>query len=114
MLLLSDLPKTQSIWLACPLKISSRVLSRKLSGRILRTWLLITRLSHDAVNIPLNDLRTHLEEIPKDKHIVVSCKSGQRAYYTYGMLKQHSFENVDNLGGSYATFHSIHPNEIDA
>jgi NADPH-dependent 2,4-dienoyl-CoA reductase/sulfur reductase-like enzyme/rhodanese-related sulfurtransferase len=72
------------------------------------------KLAHDAVNIPLNDLRTRLDEIPKDKHIVVSCKSGQRAYYAYRILKQHGFENVDNLGGAYATFHSIHPNEINA
>lgn len=72
------------------------------------------KLAHDAINIPLNDLRHRLSEIPKDKHIVVSCKSGQRAYYAYRILKQHGFENVDNLGGAYATFHSIHPQEIDA
>jgi rhodanese-related sulfurtransferase len=72
------------------------------------------KLAHDAINIPLNDLRHRLDEIPKDKRIVVSCKSGQRAYYAYRILKQHGFERVDNLGGSYATFHSIHPKEIDA
>merc|ERR1712226_607165 len=37
------------------------------------------KLAHDAINIPLNDLRQRLNEIPKDKHLVVSCKSGQRA-----------------------------------
>jgi NADPH-dependent 2,4-dienoyl-CoA reductase/sulfur reductase-like enzyme/rhodanese-related sulfurtransferase len=72
------------------------------------------KLAHDAINIPLNDLRHRLDEIPKDKHIVVSCMSGQRAYYAYRILNQHGFEHVDNLGGAYATFHSIHPQEIDA
>lgn len=62
-----------------------------------------------AVNIPLNDLRARLDELPKDKHLVVSCASGQRAYYACRILKQHGFEHVDNLGGAYATFHSIHP-----
>lgn len=72
------------------------------------------KLAHESVNIPLNDLRHRLDEIPKDKHIVVSCASGQRAYYAYRILKQHGFEHVDNLGGAYATFHSIHPDEIGA
>eukprot|EP00980_Cylindrotheca_fusiformis_P018461 scaffold6103_cov116-Cylindrotheca_fusiformis.AAC.7 len=72
------------------------------------------RLAHNAINIPLNDLRRRLNEIPKDKHIVVSCQSGQRAYYAYRILKQHGFENVDNLGGAFLTFHSIHPEEIGA
>jgi NADPH-dependent 2,4-dienoyl-CoA reductase/sulfur reductase-like enzyme/rhodanese-related sulfurtransferase len=67
------------------------------------------KLTEDAVNIPLNDLRDRLGEVPKDKHLVVSCASGQRAYYACRILKQHGFENVDNLGGAFATFHSIHP-----
>lgn len=44
-------------------------------GEIERTG----KLAEGAVNIPLNDLRSHLEELPKDKHLVVSCASGQRA-----------------------------------
>ena len=68
------------------------------------------KIAEDSINIPLNDLRNHLEELPKDKHLVVSCASGQRAYYACRILKQHGFENVDNLGGAYATFHYVHPN----
>lgn len=66
-------------------------------------------VAEHTVNIPLNDLRTRLDELPKDKHIVVSCASGQRAYYACRILMQHGFEHVDNLDGAYATFHSIHP-----
>ena len=69
------------------------------------------KLAHDAINIPLNDLRSHLEDIPKDKHLVVSCASGQRSYYACRVLKQHGFEHVDNLGGAFATFHYVHPDE---
>jgi NADPH-dependent 2,4-dienoyl-CoA reductase/sulfur reductase-like enzyme/rhodanese-related sulfurtransferase len=67
------------------------------------------KLSENAVNIPLNNLREHLEELPKDKHLVVSCASGQRAYYACRILMQNGFEHVDNLGGAFATFHAVHP-----
>jgi NADPH-dependent 2,4-dienoyl-CoA reductase/sulfur reductase-like enzyme/rhodanese-related sulfurtransferase len=69
------------------------------------------KLAKDSINIPLNDLRAHLHELPKDKHLVVSCASGQRSYYACRILKQHGFENVDNLGGAYATFHYVHPQQ---
>lgn len=67
------------------------------------------KLAEDAVNIPLVEIRNRLDEIPKDKHVVVSCASGQRAYYACRILKQQGFEHVDNLGGAFATFHAIHP-----
>ena len=67
------------------------------------------KLSTEAVNIPLNDLRSRLEDLPKDKHLVVSCASGQRAYYACRILRQNGFEHVDNLGGAFATFHAVHP-----
>ena len=67
------------------------------------------QIAHGAINIPLNDLRSHLDDIPKDKHLVVSCASGQRSYYACRILQQHGFENVENLGGAFATFHYVHP-----
>jgi rhodanese-related sulfurtransferase len=33
-----------------------------------------------AVNIPLGQLRTRLSELPRDREILVICRSGQRAY----------------------------------
>ena len=70
------------------------------------------KLAKGAVNIPLHELRSRLNELPKDKHLVVSCASGQRAYYACRILMQNGFENVDNLGGAYATFHAVHPGEL--
>ncbi len=52
----------------------------------------------DAVNIPLGQLRERLEELPKDKEILVICRSGQRAYYATRTLLQNGF-NVRNLAG---------------
>lgn len=66
-------------------------------------------ISHNSVNIPLNDLRHRLDELPRDKHLVVSCASGQRSYYACRILMQNGFEHVDNLDGAYATFHAVHP-----
>jgi hypothetical protein len=34
-----------------------------------------------AVNIPLTELRAHLGELPRDREILVICRSAQRAYY---------------------------------
>ena len=66
-------------------------------------------LFKSAINIPLNDLRGRLDELPKDKHLVVSCASGQRSYYACRILTQNGFTNVHNLGGAFSTFHAIHP-----
>ena len=34
-----------------------------------------------AVNIPLPELRARLGELPRDREILVFCRSAQRAYY---------------------------------
>lgn len=66
-------------------------------------------LAHNAMNIPLNDLHSRLSAIPKDKQIVVSCFSGQSAYYACRILMQRGFERVGNLSGAFLTFHSMYP-----
>ncbi|KAL7556489.1 hypothetical protein ACA910_009053 [Epithemia clementina (nom. ined.)] len=73
-------------------------------------------IAKGATNIPLNDLRQRMNELPanKDQHIVVTCASGQRAYYAYRILKQNGYTHVDNLGGAFATFHAIHPAPVGA
>jgi rhodanese-related sulfurtransferase len=55
------------------------------------------------VNIPLPQLRDRLDEIPRDKRVVVYCQVGQRAYYAYRILAQHGFDVV-NLSGGYKTY----------
>jgi NADPH-dependent 2,4-dienoyl-CoA reductase/sulfur reductase-like enzyme/rhodanese-related sulfurtransferase len=51
-----------------------------------------------AVNIPLGQLRARLGELPRDREILVICRSGQRAYYATRLLVQHGF-NARNLSG---------------
>ncbi|MBZ0299906.1 MAG: rhodanese-like domain-containing protein [Anaerolineae bacterium] len=53
----------------------------------------------DAVNIPLNDLPDHLEELPRDQPIVVVCEHGIRSVYGAQYLAQVGFEGIYNLLG---------------
>ena len=52
-----------------------------------------------AFNIPLNELRTRLDELPRDREIRVFCRSGQRAYYATRVLLQNGFKARNLAGG---------------
>ena len=56
-----------------------------------------------AKNIPLQELRQHLNEIPKNKRVVVYCQTGQRSYFACRILKQSGYD-VYNLIGGYKTY----------
>lgn len=56
-----------------------------------------------SLHIPLDQLRTRLGELSKDREIIVSCQSGQRSYFAARLLAQHGF-HVRNLTGSYRTW----------
>jgi len=60
-------------------------------------------LSHikGAHNVPLTDLREHLDEIPRDVPVYLHCRSSQRSYYAYRYLLGNSFTNVVNISGSF-------------
>lgn len=63
-----------------------------------------------AINIPLDQLRSRLSELPQDEDIWVTCKVGQRAYYACRILAQHGFR-ARNLSGGYSTYEAIHSSE---
>ncbi len=62
-----------------------------------------------AKNIPVNELKDRLNELPKDKEIVVHCATGMRAEMAYNILKEAGY-NVKFLdatiqikkGGKYS------------
>lgn len=56
------------------------------------------------VNIPLDELRNHLDELPKERPIVVTCAVGLRGYLASRILLQHGFTDVRNLSGGYRTW----------
>lgn len=57
-----------------------------------------------AVNIPLDELREHLGEIPKNKKIIAFCGVGLRAHVACRILMQSGFPEVYNLSGGLKTF----------
>jgi NADPH-dependent 2,4-dienoyl-CoA reductase/sulfur reductase-like enzyme/rhodanese-related sulfurtransferase len=69
-----------------------------------------------AANIPLGQLRSRLEELPKDKEIHVICRSGGRAYLATRILLQNGFKAKNVSGGmlSLAQIHMLDPNVQDA
>ena len=59
-----------------------------------------------AVNIPLPMLRSRLNELPKDREILVFCRSAQRAYYSTRLLLQNGFKVRNMSGGLLSRSHS--------
>jgi NADPH-dependent 2,4-dienoyl-CoA reductase/sulfur reductase-like enzyme/rhodanese-related sulfurtransferase len=59
-----------------------------------------------AVNIPLGQLRARLNELPRDREILVICRSGQRAYYATRILLQNGFKARNLAGGMLSRTHT--------
>jgi len=55
-----------------------------------------------AMNLPLGELRTRLDELPRDREIWVHCGVGLRSYYASRILRQNGFK-VRNLSGGMKT-----------
>ncbi len=58
----------------------------------------------DSVLMPLDELRNRYQQIPKNKDVVIYCRSGHRAYLACRILMQKGFKNVYNLSGGYLTY----------
>jgi rhodanese-related sulfurtransferase len=59
-----------------------------------------------AVNIPLGQLRARLGELPRDREILVICRSGQRAYSATRLLLQRGFNARNVSGGMLSRAHA--------
>lgn len=57
-----------------------------------------------SVNVPLDDLREHIDELPRDKEIILTCAVGLRGYLAYRILAQNGFTKLRNLSGGYKTW----------
>lgn len=53
-----------------------------------------------SVNIPLDELRNHLDELPINKNICLICQSALRSYIGARILTQHGFK-VSHLAGGF-------------
>jgi rhodanese-related sulfurtransferase len=59
-----------------------------------------------AINIPIGQLRSRLAELPRDRDILVICRSGQRAYYATRLLLQRGFKARTLSGGMLSRTHA--------
>lgn len=65
-----------------------------------------------AVNIPLNELRSRIGELPREREILVFCRSAQRAYYATRILLQNGFKARNISGGMLARSALIKQSDI--
>jgi phage shock protein E len=49
--------------------------------------------------IPMGEVPQRLSEIPTDKTVVVSCRTGNRSAQVTDYLRQQGFDNVHNMSG---------------
>lgn len=54
-----------------------------------------------AINIPLDQIRNRIQEIPADKPVFVFCQQGMRGYLAQRILVQNGFTRVTNVSGGY-------------
>lgn len=60
-----------------------------------------------AVNLPLGQLRSRLNELDRSRELIVSCQVGLRGYLAERILRQNGF-SVRNLSGGYLTWKYTH------
>ena len=59
-----------------------------------------------ALNIPLNELRGRMGELPREHEIAIYCAVGQRGYYATRILLQNGYR-AKNLPGGICTYKQI-------
>lgn len=52
-----------------------------------------------AINISLQELEQKINRIPKDKPVIVYCRSGNRSSFAVNILRQAGYTEVYDLGG---------------
>jgi NADPH-dependent 2,4-dienoyl-CoA reductase/sulfur reductase-like enzyme/rhodanese-related sulfurtransferase len=57
----------------------------------------------NAVNIPLDELRERMGELPRDGEILVYCQQGQRSYYATRILRLNGL-NARNISGGILAY----------
>lgn len=49
--------------------------------------------------IPLGDIPARINELPTDKEVIITCRSGNRSGQALAFLKDQGIENVHNMEG---------------
>lgn len=57
-----------------------------------------------AINLPVDNLRNSLQQLPKEKSIIIYCQIGLRGYIAQRILTQNGYEKVNNIAGGFKTW----------
>lgn len=60
-----------------------------------------------AINIPIAEIRERLNEIPRDKKVILSCNTGYTSYCASRILAQKGFYNVYSFMGGYELYKEL-------
>ncbi len=60
-----------------------------------------------AINIPVDEIRNRLSEIPTNKKLYIYCEAGLRGYLAQRILLQNGFTNIKNLSGGYQLWKAV-------
>ncbi len=52
-------------------------------------------------HIPLGDIGKKLKKIPRNKTVILTCRSGSRSGRAYAQLTSKGFDNVHNMTGGF-------------
>lgn len=61
-----------------------------------------------AYNLPLDEIRDRLTEIPQDREVLAYCQVGLRSYVANRILRQRGFK-VKNISGGYKSYQAVRP-----
>ncbi|MBO6262175.1 MAG: FAD-dependent oxidoreductase [Bacilli bacterium] len=70
-----------------------------------------TKTIEGAINIPISEIRSRLNEIPTDKKVVLFCNTGYTSYNASRILIQKGFNNVYSLMGGITLYKEITKNK---
>jgi rhodanese-related sulfurtransferase len=57
-----------------------------------------------SVNLPLGRLRERMEEVPRDRRVVVHCAGGYRSSIAASILHQYGITNLVEMAGGLAAW----------
>ena len=57
-----------------------------------------------AINIPLQEIEQRLSEFPKDKDLLIYCRSGKRSMAASNFLIENGYDKVFNVVGGFLAF----------
>lgn len=57
-----------------------------------------------ALNIPLAELQDRLDEVPRDRELVLACAGGYRSMIGASLLRRAGFEGISDLAGGHAAW----------